>query len=234
MPGHNMRLAVLIDADNVAAALADALFAETRELGTATVRRAYGTSGGLTNWAKAMARWGVLPMPALAGKNATDIAMVIDAMDILHTGTVDGFCLVSSDRDFTRLAIRLREAGVPVYGFGKTAAPDAVDEVYTRFRVLSAAVPVKDTAKTNPAKKAPAAPAPTPKGEGDPQWLRAAMESIVAKGGSWAHLPVVGKKLKQCAGYADKFGGGKLSRKLAKIDFLEVSADKVRRKPNGV
>lgn len=230
MPGHSLRLAVLIDADNVAASLADALFVETKELGTPTVRRAHGTTAGLTNWAKAMARWGVLPMPALPGKNATDIAMVIDAMDILHAGTVDGFCLVSSDRDFTRLAIRLREAGVPVYGFGKTAAPDAVDEVYTRFRVLSAAAPVKAGAKASP-KKVPAVAAP--QGVGDQEWLRAAMESIVAKGGSWAHLPVVGKKLKQCAGYADKFGGGKLSRKLAKIDFLEVSADKVRRKPSG-
>lgn len=233
MPGHSMRLAVLIDADNVAASLADALIREVKEVGTATMRRAYGNASGLANWATPIERWSILPMPSLAGKNATDIAMAIDAVDILHTGTVDGFCLVSTDRDFTRLAIRLREAGVPVYGFGKAMPQAAMREAYTDFHVLADPAPAKVAAKTSPAKKVPAVAAP--KGVGDQEWLRAAMDEIVSNG-SWVRLADVGTELRNCAGYAKKFGGGKLSSKLAKIDFLEVRADKVlvRRKLSGV
>ncbi|MDP3833682.1 MAG: NYN domain-containing protein [Hydrogenophaga sp.] len=126
----NDRLAVMIDADNAQASLVQELLAEVSRYGTATIKRAYGdwTTPNLTQWKGVLHANAVQPMQQFrytTGKNATDSALIIDAMDVLHSGHVDGFCLVSSDSDFTRLATRIREAGLAVYGFGerKTPAP---------------------------------------------------------------------------------------------------------------
>ncbi len=122
------RLAVLIDADNAQAALAAELLAEIGRYGSATVRRAYGdwTTTNLAGWKNRLHALAIQPMQQFrltTGKNATDSALIIDAMDLLHGGSVDGFCLVSSDSDFTRLATRIRESGKIVYGFGEKETP---------------------------------------------------------------------------------------------------------------
>jgi hypothetical protein len=121
-------LAVLIDADNAQPGVIGELLAEVASYGTATVKRAYGdwTTPQLGRWKDVLHVHAIQPVQQFSytsGKNATDSALIIDAMDLLHGGRVTGFCLVSSDSDFTRLATRLREAGLAVYGFGERKTP---------------------------------------------------------------------------------------------------------------
>jgi len=124
------KLAVLIDADNAQPSIVDGLLSEIANYGTASVKRIYGdwTSPSLKGWKEVLLEHSIQPMQQLAytkGKNATDSAMIIDAMDLLYTNNFNGFCIVSSDSDFTKLASRIRESGLLVYGFGekKTPAP---------------------------------------------------------------------------------------------------------------
>jgi hypothetical protein len=124
----NPRLAVLIDADNAQASVCHDLMAEVSRYGTATVKRAYGdwTTPMLKGWKDVLHTMAIQPVQQFSyttGKNSTDAALIIDAMDLLHSGALDGFCLVSSDSDFTRLATRIREAGLLVYGFGEKKTP---------------------------------------------------------------------------------------------------------------
>lgn len=121
-------LAVLIDADNAMPSITRLLLAEVAKYGTANVKRAYGdwTSTNLNGWKEELLRQSIQPIQQFAythGKNATDSAMIIDAMDLLYLSRFDGFCLVSSDSDFTRLAARIRESGLIVYGFGEHKTP---------------------------------------------------------------------------------------------------------------
>lgn len=132
------RLAVLIDADNASARIASGLFEEVAKLGEASVRRIYGDFSGtkLKAWADLLARHAIKAHQNFAytsGKNASDIALVIDAMDLLHSGRFDGFCLVSSDSDFTGLAARIREQGLDVYGFGEKKTPESFRQACKRF-----------------------------------------------------------------------------------------------------
>jgi len=125
---NTARLAVLIDADNAQPSITEGLLAEVAKYGTAHVKRAYGdwTAPNLRGWKDQLLAQSIQPIQQFAyttGKNATDAAMVIDAMDLLYSGRFDGFCLVSSDSDFTRLAARLRESGMTVYGFGERKTP---------------------------------------------------------------------------------------------------------------
>lgn len=124
------RLAVLIDADNAQAAIIEGLIAEIAKYGIASVKRIYGdwTDTRLKRWKAVLLEYGMTPIQQFAysqGKNATDAAMIIDAMDLLYTQSFDGFCIVSSDSDFTKLASRIREAGLIVYGFGERKTPKA-------------------------------------------------------------------------------------------------------------
>ena len=132
------RLAVLIDADNTSAKWADAIFEEIATLGEASVRRIYGDFSGpqLRGWEKKLARLALIPHQQFAytkGKNSSDIALVIDAMDLMHTGRFDGFVLISSDSDFARLASRLREQGLQVFGIGRRNTPEAFRKACKRF-----------------------------------------------------------------------------------------------------
>jgi hypothetical protein len=141
MPDDRPLLAVLIDADNTSAQYAKAIFDEIASLGEASVRRCYGdfASQQMRGWSKVTAEFGLVPhhQPAnTVGKNASDIALVIDAMDILHSGRFDGFVLVSSDSDFTRLASRIREQGLDVYGIGQRKTPEAFVQACKRFIYL--------------------------------------------------------------------------------------------------
>lgn len=131
-------LAVLIDADNVPAGYAEAIFEEIASFGEASIRRIYGdfARDGLKGWSKKLANLAIVPIQAPSntrGKNSSDIALVIDAMDILHTGRFSGFVLVSSDSDFTRLASRIREQGMDVFGMGEQKTPESFRRACKRF-----------------------------------------------------------------------------------------------------
>jgi uncharacterized LabA/DUF88 family protein len=132
------RFAVLIDADNTSPRIAAGLFEEVAKFGEASVRRIYGdfSSPRMKSWADILQKYAIDPYQQFAyttGKNASDIALVIDAMDLLHSRRFDGFCLVSSDSDFTRLASRLREEGADVYGFGARKTPESFRQACRRF-----------------------------------------------------------------------------------------------------
>ena len=118
-----MRLAVLIDGDNASAPAIGHIFAKVSELGTPNIRRIYGdfTSGGMAHWRPILLKHAIQPVQQFrntAGKSVTDCALIVDAMDLLHTRKLDGFCIVSGDGDFTRLVTRIRDDGLAVYGFG--------------------------------------------------------------------------------------------------------------------
>lgn len=138
LPNSQSKLAVLIDADNAQPALTAPLLAEIAKYGSASVKRIYGdwTLPNLRGWKEMLAEHAIQPIQQFrytVGKNATDSAMIIDAMDLLYAGKFDGFCIVSSDSDFTRLASRVREAGLTVYGFGEKKTPQAFVSACDKF-----------------------------------------------------------------------------------------------------
>ena len=131
-------LAVLIDADNAQPSITEGLLSEVAKYGVASVKRIYGdwTTPSLTGWKSVLLAHSIQPVQQFrytVGKNATDSAMIIDAMDLLYTKRFDGFCLVSSDSDFTRLASRIREEGLLVYGFGEKKTPKAFVSACDKF-----------------------------------------------------------------------------------------------------
>jgi hypothetical protein len=133
-----IRLAVLIDADNASSSVVKELLEEVSNYGTATIKRAYGdwTTPNLGGWKNHLHKHAIQPVQQFAytqRKNSTDLACVIDAMDLLYSGNVDGFCIVSSDSDFTRLATRLRESGKLVYGLGERKTPEAFIAACDKF-----------------------------------------------------------------------------------------------------
>jgi len=132
------KLAVLIDADNAQPSIVDSLLAEIANYGVASVKRIYGdwTAPGLKGWKEVLLQHSIQPMQQFAytkGKNATDSAMIIDAMDLLYTGNFNGFCIVSSDSDFTKLASRIRESELLVYGFGEQKTPSPFVSACDKF-----------------------------------------------------------------------------------------------------
>lgn len=185
---RDLRLAVLIDADNAPRSALGDVMAEVAVYGTPTIKRIYGdwTTPNLASWKPLLLENAITPVQQYGyttGKNSTDSAMIIDAMDILYTGQVDGFVLVSSDSDFTRLAIRLREAGKKVYGIGEKKTPNpfivACDKFVYIEVIRSAAQqeraeeaareepkePPKPARRAARKKGAEAAPAPAPEAE---------------------------------------------------------------------
>lgn len=207
------RLAVLIDGDNASPELADALFAQVAQHGRITIRRIYGDflQPQLQAWAEAMIRHAIIPHQQgrnTPHKNATDIALVIDAMDVLHGGLVDGFCIVSSDGDFTRLAARIREHGLAVYGVGSTTAPESFRKACAEFVELPArpAAPKSNTVKPYPA------PRPAPEaGHREPllRLIHAAIAELPSEEG-WFALAALGTQLaQQHPGYKDQVQGSK-------------------------
>lgn len=136
--GTAQKLAVLIDADNAQPSIVEGLLAEIAKYGTANVKRSYGdwTGSGLKGWKEVLLLHSIQPIQQFGytrGKNATDSAMIIDAMDLLYTDKFDGFCIVSSDSDFTKLASRIRESGLVVYGFGEKKTPEAFVSACDKF-----------------------------------------------------------------------------------------------------
>lgn len=135
---QNDKLAVLIDADNAQASIIAELLEEISKFGIASIKRAYGdwTTTNLKKWKEHLHKYAIQPIQQFSyttGKNSTDSSLIIDAMDILHENHLDGFCIVSSDSDFTRLATRIREAGLVVYGFGEEKTPESFTSACDKF-----------------------------------------------------------------------------------------------------
>ena len=228
------RLAVLIDAENASARIAESLFAEIATLGEASARRIYGdfASAQIQGWTKVLARYAIQPQQNFAntkGKNSGDIALVIDAMDLLHSGRFDGFCLVSSDADFTRLASRIREEGVDVYGFGEQKTPESFRQACTRFiypENLSA--PVSETAAASGGKGATAA-APTA-GKRKPTEATRMIAAVIADmdedGDGWVPFGGIGNRLRNAHPDFDQrtYGYAKLSDLIRATGRFEVQA----------
>ncbi len=204
-----LRLAVLIDADNAQAAVIEGLLAEIARFGEATVRRIYGdfTAPTSSSWKKVLQRYAIKPVQQFAyttGKNATDSTLIIDAMDLLYTRKFDGFCLITSDSDFTGLAMRLREEGLTVLGFGEKKTPEAFRNACHKFlftevlRPSTAPEPNVSHQKVDIEPKA--APvhsgtdAPEQRLEFPRQFVLTALEQSLDDAG-WAHLGTFGSYL---------------------------------------
>ncbi len=189
-------LAVLIDADNTSPKWTKAIFDEIASMGEASVRRCYGdfSSTQMTGWSKVQAEFGLVPhhQPAnTVGKNASDIALVIDAMDLMHSGRFDGFVLVSSDSDFTRLASRIREQGLDAFGIGARKTPEAFRKACKRFIYLENLENLADVGE--PAKGMTKASA-KPKLNEARDLLLKAMDSIDQEG-EWYSLARLGSQV---------------------------------------
>lgn len=203
------RLAVLIDADNAQAAVIEGLLAEIARFGEATVKRIYGdfTAPTSSSWKKVLQRYAIKPVQQFAyttGKNATDSTLIIDAMDLLYTRKFDGFCLITSDSDFTGLAMRLREEGLTVLGFGEKKTPEAFRNACNKFvftEVLRPSAATEPNASPKKAENGPKAASPQthietvePKPEFPKEFLLTALEQSIDDAG-WAHLGTFGSYL---------------------------------------
>ena len=235
------RLAVLIDADNAPADIIDRLLEEIAKYGIASVKRIYGDwSHGLSKWKAALLPNAIIPVQQFAytkGKNATDMALVIDAMDLLYSGNFDGFCIVSSDSDFTRLASRLRESGLTVYGFGEKKTPTAFRKACDKFIYTEIFLPEKQRAnkeRGNGKTHAPAAEENNNTPDALPLLKRAVRENADDLG--WANLGPIGSYINNTNPDFDSrlYGYGKLSDLIKSFDIFEHRTDnnqlQVRRK----
>ena len=221
------RLAILIDADNTSPRIAAGLFEEIAKFGEASVRRIYGdfSSPRLKSWIEILQKYAIDPYQQFAytsGKNASDIALVIDAMDLLHSGRFDGFCLVSSDSDFTRLASRLREQGADVYGFGEQKTPESFRQACRKFIYTENLLPDAQTGE-GPRRRAlepPSAAIPI---------LSKAVAQMEAEDG-WVGLGVVGQCLANIVSDFDSrtYGYRKLSDLVRKTGAFDIEQPKGR------
>lgn len=259
---QDSRVAVLIDADNVSAKYIKIILDEiSKEDGVATYKRIYGdwTNPALVSWKNVLLDNSVLPVQQYSyttGKNSTDSAMIIDAMDILYSGQVDGFCLVSSDSDFTRLAARLRESGMLVIGMGESKTPRSFISACNQFKYLDilaandedeAEEPVKapEPPKKQPAKRAAKKPPQKSRGKEDKaesrrqpeeprtslRTLRRALRTIVRENSdedNWIFIGKVGNILGKR--YPDfdvrNFGFSKLTPFLDSLDMFEIKSER--------
>jgi uncharacterized LabA/DUF88 family protein len=219
------RLAVLIDADNTSPRIAAGLFEEVAKMGEASVRRIYGdfSSTRLKSWADLLNRYAIVPQQNFAyttGKNASDIALVIDAMDLLYSGRFDAFCLVSSDSDFTRLASRIREQGVDVFGFGAKKTPESFRQACRRFIYTENLVP--EAAAQRAAPEAAKASSLEPASAAVPLLSRVIAQMSDDDG--WVGLRGVGNRLANLAPDFDPrtYGAAKLGDLIAKTGAFEI------------
>lgn len=225
---RSSRLAVLIDADNASPRIADGLFEEIAQIGEASVRRIYGdfSQGRSKGWADILSKHAIIPQQQFAyttGKNASDITLVIDAMDLLHSGRFDGFCLVSSDSDFTRLAARIREQGVDVFGFGEQKTPESFRQACRRFIYTENLLPEATANGTSESKRAL-----QPVNQAKPI-LKKVLAQMETEDG-WVLLGMVGTQLANLAPDFDPRTFG--SRKLSDL-VRETGAFDVDRMENG-
>lgn len=248
MADNEKRIALLIDADNAPASKIDEVLAEVARHGVANVRRAYGNwkSTNLKNWEQVLHEYAIRPVQQFAyskGKNASDMAMVVDAMDLLYAGKLDAFAIVSSDADFTPLVMRLLTEGLKVYGFGERKTPSPFVNACSQFTYVEAlgeqtlpspperaeggkrAVSTGEVPAGDP--KQPASslqPRPGPELRGDTKLvnlLRGAVEATADDHG-WATLAAVGKQIANRASFDPRnHGYRKLSDLVSAIGLFE-------------
>ena len=193
------KLAVLIDADNTQPAIIEGLLNEVAKYGVASVKRIYGdwTSNNLRSWKDRLLEYAIQPIQQFSsttGKNATASAMIIAAMDLLYSEKLDGFCIVSSDSDFTRLAARLRESGRAVYGFGEKKTPRAFVSVCDKFIYTEI---LKDNQEESEDEDARPAARPKKDFKVDRKLLKLLRDAVddMAEESGWAYLGGVGQKI---------------------------------------
>ncbi|HEV2622708.1 MAG TPA: NYN domain-containing protein [Frateuria sp.] len=227
------KLAVLIDADNAQPGLAEGLLAEVARYGTAHVKRAYGdwTDSHLRGWKDQLLDFSIQPIQQFGytrGKNATDSAMIIDAMDLLYTGRFDGFCIVSSDSDFTTLARRIRESGLTVYGFGERKTPGPFVAACDRF-IYTDVLGKPDGGEEKPAEPAQRKSAQELRQDARlVNLLRDAIEDAADDSG-WAGLGAVGSIVSKRAPEFDSrnWGYAKLSGLIGAIGLFQAEERQV-------
>ena len=253
MANSDSRFAVLIDADNVSVRYIKLIMDEVSKEGVATYKRIYGdwTNPALISWKSTLVDNSILPIQQYSyttGKNSTDSAMIIDAMDILYSGSVDGFCIVSSDSDFTRLAARLRESGMTVVGMGESKTPNSFIAACNSFKyldLLRAAEEEEPEEQQRPAvkkkptaqKKAPQKPAkakeepPKEEPKTSLRTIRNALRTIVRENSDeddWIFTGKVGNLLSKR--YPDfdvrNFGFSKLTPFLDSLDMFEIRTER--------
>ena len=235
------RIALLIDADNAPAAKIDVILAEVARYGVANVRRAYGNwkSPHLKGWEATLHEYAIRPIQQFAyssGKNASDMAMVIDAMDLLYARNLDGIAIVSSDADFTPLVMRLLTDGLKVYGFGEQKTPKPFANACSKFTYLEALAPPSSSGTVVAATQ----PTPAKDLRGDTrlvQMLRSAVESAAGDDG-WSHLGAVGHQISNQASFDSRnYGYRKLSDLIEATELFEVKRENqivsIRDKPKG-
>ncbi|GHH55998.1 MULTISPECIES: NYN domain-containing protein [Gammaproteobacteria] len=226
--GSETRIALLVDADNAPAAKIDVVLAEVARYGVANVRRAYGNwkSPHLKGWESVLHEYAIRPIQQFAyssGKNASDMAMVIDAMDLLYARNLDAFAIVSSDADFTPLVMRLLTDGMKVYGFGEKKTPSPFVNACSKFTYLEAlgadAVDEQDATSTRRGEKELRNDARLV------QLLRGAVDAESEDDG-WAHLGAVGKQIANQASFDPRnYGYRKLSDLVKAIGLFEIRQD---------
>jgi uncharacterized LabA/DUF88 family protein len=218
---ENQKLAVMIDADNAQASICSELLAEIAKFGVASVKRAYGdwTTTHLKGWKDHLHKHAIQPIQQFSyttGKNSTDSSLIIDAMDLLHEERLDGFCLVSSDSDFTRLATRIRESGLTVYGFGEKKTPEAFVSACDKFVFTEILRPQSESSAPN---------------ESERTALKSIMVSAIdaaSKDDDWAPLSIVGGYIiKKYPSFDSRnYGYKKLGKLVESLSFIEVDRRK--------
>jgi len=191
---EQQRFAVLIDGDNAQASLLPQILAEVSKVGLITIKRIYGdwTTTNMNSWKESLHKHAIQPIQQFrytVGKNATDSAMIIDAMDLLHSNDVDGFCIVASDSDYTRLATRIREEGLFVIGVGEKKTPEAFTNACNQFIYCENLTGTKKKRVRTKKEEKPDLP--------DPEPLLLKAFEMVAKDEEWIHLSSIGNVLRQ-------------------------------------
>ena len=222
--GPTQKLAVLIDADNAQPSIIEGLLAEIAKYGTANVKRIYGdwTGPHLKGWKDVLLKHSIQPIQQFRytiGKNATDSAMIIDAMDLLFTNKFDGFCIVSSDSDFTKIASRLRESGLVVYGFGEKKTPEPFVSACDKFIYTEVLISKEDDNLSIKRKSANELKQDTKL----VNLLRNAVEASSDESG-WSHLAPVGNNIaKQVPDFDPRnYGYKKLGELVAATRLFEI------------
>ena len=222
------KLAVLIDADNAQASTIKNLLDEVAKYGVASVKRIYGnwTTSQLQPWKDVLLSNSIIPIQQFnytTKKNATDSALIIDAMDLLHAGNLDGFCLVSSDSDFTRLASRIRESGLMVYGFGEKKTPKAFVDACDKFIYTEILRPTEPAGTAVPVYQDVSAFKDMKKDQGFLKLLKNSVEDSSDEEG-WAELGLVGLNIQKKSPEFDSrnYGFRKLFDLIRSLDLFEI------------
>jgi len=225
---EQQKFAVLIDGDNAQASLLPQILAEVSKVGLITIKRIYGdwTTTNMNSWKEYLHKYAIQPIQQFrytVGKNATDSAMIIDAMDLLHSNDVDGFCIVASDSDYTRLATRIREEGLCVIGVGEKKTPEAFTNACNQF-IYCENLAVTEELEKKPRKRTRKAEKPS---ANDPLPLLLKGFEMAAREEEWVHLGSMGNALRQLDPAFDSrtFGHQKLQSLIK--DYPEAFALKV-------